>query len=74
VLPRRADLHRSVTILNKVFPNLLGSSRQEAGSTTMSGSFPVRLRKQTKSLSKNEGRQGDVMKKIRLETYVMHWI
>jgi hypothetical protein len=74
VLPRRADLHRSVTILNKAFPNLLGSSRQEAGSATMSGSFPVRLRKQTKSLSKNERRQGDVMKKIRLETYAIRWI
>src|SRR6266852_3348249 len=72
VLPSRADLHRSVTILNKAFPNLLGSSRQEAGSATMNGSFPVRLRKQTKSLSKNERRQGDVMKKIRSETYALH--
>jgi hypothetical protein len=72
VLPSHGDLHRSDTILNRAFPNLLGSSRQEAGSATMSGSFPVRLRKQTKNLSKNERRQGDVMKKIRLETYAMH--
>ena len=70
-LLRRADLRRLATILNRASQNLLGLLRREAGSATTSASFPVSQQKRTKSLSRNERTRGDVMKRIRSETFVM---